>query len=141
MAETLAVVSAEQFAGFTIRMDQRFDGMQQQFNGMQQQVDQRLDDMRQQVNQRFDGMQQQVDDSRQQVDQRFDLTHESINHRFEAADKRFDDLNRTMVDIRQTLVEMRTESHADMRQLRQWLVGLCAGFVIAIGVALLKGGI
>ena len=93
MAETLTVVSAEQFAEFTIRMDQRFD-----------------------------------------------LTHESINHRLEATDKRFDDLHRAVADIRQTLVEMRTESHADMRQLRQWLVGLCVGFVIAIGVALLKGG-
>ena len=121
MAETLSVVSAEQFAEFTIRIDQRFDSMQQQFNGMQQQVNQRFDDMR------------------QQVDQRFDLTHKSIDHRFEAVDRRFDDVHRTMADIRQTLVEMRAESRADMRQLRQWLVGLCVGFVIAIGVALIKG--
>ena len=120
MAETLSVVSAEQFADLTTRIDQRFD------------------DMRRQVNQRFDGMQRQFDDMRQRVGQRFDLTHESIHPRSEVADKRFDDLCRTMADIRQTLVEMRAESHAGMLQLRRWLIGLCVGSVVAIGVALLK---
>ena len=109
-------VSTAQFDEFVKRIDERF------FH-----VNERFDQMEKLADQRYENLNQRLADAEKAREQ--NLVH--INQRFEAVNQRFDGLVQRM-DL----------FHADMLQMRNWLVrlyGLVAfGFIGAITLILLK---
>jgi archaellum component FlaC len=94
-------------------------------------TDERMDDLKENVNQRFD----QVDKRFEQVDKRFD----QVDKRFEQVDQRFD-----QVDKRFEQVDKRLDIlQADMKQgfesmYRTMVIGFVTLFASVLGAALLN---
>ena len=106
-------VSTGQFGEFAKRMDERFDHVNEL-------ADQRLE----LINQRFDSVNQRLADAEKAREQ--NLMH--INQRFDSLEKRMDRLH--------------DQLHADMRQMRNWLMRLyglmVVGFIGAIALILFR---
>ena len=139
-------VSMAQFGEFVKRIDERFDSAEkladQRYENLNQRladaekareqnlvhISERFDDMNRSISQRFDDMnrvmKQRFDDMNRSINQRLDDTNQGVNQRFDGLENRMDVF------------------HADMLQMRNWLVrlyGLVAfGFIGAIALILLK---
>ena len=128
-------VSVAQFGEFVKRIDERFDHVQKDMaNGfayVNKLADQRYENLNQRLadadkarEQNLVHINERFDDMNRSVNQRFDDMTRGVNQRFDGLDKRMDLF------------------HADMLQMRNWLVrlnGLVAfGFIGAIALVLLK---
>ena len=124
-------VRKEHFDEFVLRMDERFLGvekrMEQGFAHAEKAREQNLVH----VNQRFD-------DLSQGIDQRFD----DVNRRFDDVNRRFDDMNQRFGDMNRRMEQGFAQIHADMRQIRNWLVWLFGlvvfGFIGSIVLILFR---
>ena len=113
-------VGAAQFGEFVKRIDEAFVNVNKLADQRYENLNQRLAD---------------ADKAREQnlvhINERFDDMNRSVNQRFDGVNQRFDGLEKRM-DL----------FHADMLQMRNWLVrlyGLVAfGFIGAIALILLK---
>jgi exonuclease VII large subunit len=88
--ESLAELKAGQKA-LELRMDQRFEAVDQRFEAFQRQIDERFEA----VDQRFEAVDQRFDDLQQQINQRF----EAVDQRFEAVDQRFTSIDQQLDQI------------------------------------------
>ena len=106
-------VRREEFGEFVKRMDERF-------NHVNELADQRLEF----INQRFDSLNQRLADAEKAREQ--NLVH--VNQRFDSLERRMDQLH--------------DQLHADMRQMRNWLMRLYGlvvfGFIGAIALILFR---
>ena len=117
-------VSAAQFGEFVKRIDEAFVNVNKLADQRYENLNQRLADADKAREQNLVHMNQRFDDMNRRVNQRFDDMTRGVNQRFDGLDKRMDLF------------------HADMLQMRNWLVrlyGLVAfGFIGAIALILLK---
>ena len=113
-------VGIGQFGEFVKRMDERFDHVNERFNQMNQLADQRHDSL----NQRLADAEKAREQNFLHLNQRFDDMNRSVNQRFDGLEKRMDIF------------------HADMRQMRNWLVRLYGlvvfGFIGAIALIVFR---
>ena len=113
-------VSVNQFGEFVKRIDERFDRVNERFDYVNELADQRAEG----INQRFDAINQRLADAEKAREQ--NLVH--INQRFDSLEKRMDQLH--------------DQLHADMRQMRNWLMRLYGlvvfGFIGAIALILFR---
>ena len=106
-------VRKEHFDEFEKRMDERFDHANELAEQRHASINQRLADAEKSreenlvhISQRFDDLNQRFDDLKEGIDQRVGDLKESINQRFDSLEKHMD------------------QFHADMRQMRGWLIWL-----------------
>lgn len=113
------------FDEFARRMDERFDHANALAEQRQDSINRRLADAEKAREQNLIHITQRLDDLKEGVDQRFDDLKEGINQRFDSLERRMDQL------------------HADMRQMRGWLIWLFGlvvfGFLGSIVLILFKG--
>lgn len=102
-------VRRELFEEFTKRMGERFDHANALAEQRHDSINQRLADAEKAREQNLAHINQRFDDLKESFDQRF----EGIDQRFEGINQRFDGLERRM-----------DQFHADMRQMRGWLIWL-----------------
>jgi tetrahydromethanopterin S-methyltransferase subunit G len=106
-------------------MDERFDHANALAEQRQDSINRRLADAEKAREQNLIHITQRLDDLKEGVDQRFDDLKEGINQRFDSLERRMDQL------------------HADMRQMRGWLIWLFGlvvfGFLGSIVLILFKG--
>ena len=119
MAEEQSV-GMGQFGEFVKRMDERFDHVNQRFDHVNELADQRYDSL----NQRLADAEKAREQNLLHINQRFDEMNRSINQRFDGLERRMD------------------QFHADMLQMRNWLVRLYGlvvfGFIGAIALILFR---
>ena len=117
-------VRKEHFEEFVLRMDERSLGVEKRMEQGFAHAEKAHEQNFVHVNQRFD-------DLSQGIDQRFD----EVNRRFDDMNRRFDGMNRRM---EQGFAQI----HADMRQIRNWLVWLFGlvvfGFIGSIVLILFR---
>ena len=125
-------VRKEHFDEFEKRMDERFDHANDLAEQRHASINQRLADAEKSreenlvhISQRFDDLNQRFDDLKEGIDQRVGDLKESINQRFDSLERHMD------------------QFHADMRQMRGWLIWLFGlvvfGFMGSIVLILFKG--
>lgn len=72
------------------------------------------------------------------VNQRFD----HVNQRFDQVNQRFDLINQRLDDLRAEMRANNTNTQAEMRQMRNWLIGLYGivvfGFIGSIFLTIIK---
>ena len=95
-------VRKEHFDEFAKRMDERFDQANALAEQRHESVNQRLADAEKAREQNLVHITQRIDDLKEGIDRRF----EGINQRFDSLERRMD------------------QFHADMRQMRGWLIWL-----------------
>ena len=113
-------VRKEHFEEFVLRMDERSLGVEKRMEQGFVHAEKAREQNFVHVNQRFDDLNQRFDD---------------VNRRFDDVNRRFDDMNRRM---EQGFAQI----HADMRQIRNWLVWLFGlvvfGFIGSIVLILFR---
>ena len=113
-------VSHGQFGEFVKRIDDRFEAVDRRFEAMDKRIEDGFAHANQLADQRYDSLHQRLADAEKAREQ--NQVH--VNQRFDALEKRMDVF------------------HADMLQMRNWMVrlyGLVAfGFIGAIALILLK---
>ena len=113
-------VSMGQFGEFVKRMDERFDHVNQRFDHVNELAEQRYDSL----NQRLADAEKAREQNLVHINQRFDEMNRNVNQRFDGLEKRMD------------------QFHADMLQMRNWLVRLYGlvvfGFLGAIALILFR---
>lgn len=124
-------VGTAQFGEFVKRIDERFEA-----------VDKRFDAQDRRIDERFDAQDKRIEEGFAHANQLADQRHDSINQRLADADKAREQ-NQVHVNQRFDALEKRMDLfHADMLQMRNWLVRLYAlvafGFIGAIALILLK---
>lgn len=89
-----------------IKMDERFDAVNQRFESLESTMDKRFDA----VNQRFESLESTMDERFDAVDQRFesleskvDERFNAVNQRFEAVDQRFESVNQRFESLESTM--------------------------------------
>ena len=114
-------VRKEHFDEYAKRMDERFDQANALAEQRHESVNQRLADAEKAREQNLVHITQRIDDLKEGIDRRF----EGINQRFDSLERRMD------------------QFHADMRQMRGWLIWLFGlvvfGFLGSIVLILFKG--
>ena len=124
-------VSGAQFGEFVKRIDERFDHVGKEFANVNKVADQRYES----INQRMADAEKARDQNLVHVDQRFDDMIRGVN-------ERFDDMNRGMNQRFDSLEKRMDLFHADMLQMRNWLVRLYGlvvfGLISTIALILLK---
>ena len=125
-------VRKEHFDEFAKRIDERFDHANVLAEQRHDGINRRLADAEKAREQNLVHVTQRFDDLKEGIDQRFDDLKEGIGQRFEGINQRFDSLERRM-----------DQFHADMRQMRGWLIWLFGlvvfGFLGSIVLILFKG--
>ena len=113
-------VRKEHFDEYAKRMDERFDQANALAEQRHESVNQRLADAEKAREQNLVHITQRIDDLKEGIDRRF----EGINQRFDSLERRMD------------------QFHADMRQMRGWLIWLFGlvvfGFLGSIVLILLR---
>ena len=99
-------VRKEHFDEFAKRMDERFDHANELAEQRHASINRRLADAEKAREQNLVHITQRFDDLKEGVDQRFVDLKEGINQRFDSLERRMDQI------------------HADMRQMRGWLIWL-----------------
>ena len=144
-------VRMEHFDEHAQRMDERFvhleDTVNQRFLAVEKRMEldaahtqesfahvhQRLDDMKLLFDQRFKDVNQRFDDMKLSFDQRFD----DMNQRF---GQRFDDMGQRFDELREVVIDLRSDMREDMRQMRNWvfrLYGLVVFGLVGAGALIL----
>ena len=118
-------VRKEHFDEFERRMDERFDHANALAEQRHASINQRLADAEKAREQNLIHISQRFDDMKEGIDQRFGDLKEGINQRFDSLERHMDQI------------------HADMRQMRGWLIWLFGlvvfGFLGSIVLILFKG--
>ena len=118
-------VRKEHFNEFARRMDERFDHANALAEQRHDSINRRLADAEKAREQNLVHVTQRFDDLKEGIDQRFDDLKEGINQRFDGLERHMD------------------QFHADMRQMRGWLIWLFGlvvfGFLGSIVLILFKG--
>ena len=73
---------------------------------------------------------------------RMEQGFEHVNQRFEHVDQRFNQMNQQFDQVNRRLDQMNTDLRADIRQMRNWLIGLYGivvfGFIGSIFLSIIK---
>ena len=113
-------VRKEHFEEFVLRMDERSLGVEKR------------------MEQGFVHAEKAREQNLVHVNQRFD----DLNQRFDEVNRRFDDMNRRFDDMNRRMEQGFAQIHADMRQIRNWLVWLFGlvvfGFIGSIVLILFR---
>ena len=73
---------------------------------------------------------------------RMEQGFDQVNQRFEQINQRFEQVNQRFEQLDRSLDQMNNNLHADMRQMRNWLIGLYGiavfGFIGSIFLTIIK---
>ena len=110
-------VRREHFDEHAQRMDERFVHLEDTVNQRFLAVEKRMELDAAHTQENFAHVHQRFDDMKLSFDQRFD----DMNLRF---GQRFDDMNQRFDELREVVIDLRSDMREDMRQMRNWVFRL-----------------